>query len=780
MTTVRTVSFQKTVLASLIGFCISQSAFALQELSDDGLSQTTGEGIALLPQDSYFVFRGAGANETQADILDPTKRINDTGYIHYLPVGGLTSTVQDTNKDGNVNSADHSVGKADLYLYGLAISRNANNDSNSRLDSGLTSGIANAAIRSWGTATNPWLFKATTAKNVPNFSASTCTGSTDLSCQITYLNLEAPLYETTRPTTAANGLDAYNLKLALWADAFIRDQSKAEGNADQFKLGELFSTTHTPRTEEAERANRLRLQGVWNGFSINGSNLQMFQTLKGATDAGGLSYFYNNTFGMSGILRFNSGDASGLRAGITRPTVSRSQTTTLRYSTQDLNYVDSGTEPTDATFNGRIYQLRTKDTTDSIGAWSFTMPTVNSVLRFSTQECGAGNLNGCTTGTAQGLLASPGISGSGTTTAPNFSPNEGLFMYNPNINLVLGSLYQPVILGSDGKNFSLEITRIPNKEEIYKKIYTDYTGLDASYLGSTCNVYQCGTSELTGYQGGSPRDDYSATALTNKKLATHSSISIGTVETPDGGKTLQAFKGNATQDAIGISFGLIPTGTTNIAAKTNTYYQLEARLRTYYTPNGCVAGGAGTPDCTNNTTSTTANQQNRWTYATGLNSTGVAANPYGVNINSSSWRNFASFRAYFDWATDGGRCTNGTGTSNTCFDFAMTGGASNGSGEAGWIDVKSFDVAEIAAGYNPTIAHTAYTAGTNTARQITIPAWAALPTWNANQGTGANYSGTKWTSNPAPSTPNVGLNNMGSAVIDGLLIQHMKITTAGL
>jgi hypothetical protein len=54
--------------------------------------------------------------------------------------------------------------------------------------------------------------------------------------------------------------------LALWADAFIRDQSKAEGNADQFKLGELFSTTHTPRTEEAERANRLRLQGVWNGL----------------------------------------------------------------------------------------------------------------------------------------------------------------------------------------------------------------------------------------------------------------------------------------------------------------------------------------------------------------------------------------------------------------------------------------------------------------------------------------------------------------------------------
>jgi len=38
-------SFQKTVLASLIGLCVSQSAFALQEISDEGLSQTIGEGI---------------------------------------------------------------------------------------------------------------------------------------------------------------------------------------------------------------------------------------------------------------------------------------------------------------------------------------------------------------------------------------------------------------------------------------------------------------------------------------------------------------------------------------------------------------------------------------------------------------------------------------------------------------------------------------------------------------------------------------------------------------
>ena len=173
MTTLHTVSFQKTVLASLIGLCLSQSAFALQEISDKDLSQATGEGIAFLPQDMAFVFRGAGADETTANIV--ADRTKDTGYIHYLPVGGLTSVVQDTNKDGKVDANDHSVGKADLYLYGLSVSKNSSNDPNSRLDAGITGGVPDAAIKSWGTAANPWLFKAATAKNVPNFNtASAC------------------------------------------------------------------------------------------------------------------------------------------------------------------------------------------------------------------------------------------------------------------------------------------------------------------------------------------------------------------------------------------------------------------------------------------------------------------------------------------------------------------------------------------------------------------------------------------------------------------------------
>ncbi|MFH4176161.1 hypothetical protein WAJ79_24760, partial [Acinetobacter baumannii] len=76
---------------------------------------------------------------------------------------------------------------------------------------------------------------------------------------------------------------------------------------------------------------------------------------------------------------------------------------------------------------------------------------------------------------ASNNLYTPALDATGAI-APKFADTEGLYLYNPNINLVLGNLYQPLILGSDGKNFSIEIARIANKPEIYKQIYTDYTG----------------------------------------------------------------------------------------------------------------------------------------------------------------------------------------------------------------------------------------------------------------------------------------------------------------
>lgn len=472
MTTLHyTVTFHKTVLASFIGLCISSSCFALEAMSDEKLSDTTGEGIALLPQDAYMVFRGAGPNETKATLF--SDRTKDTGYIHYIPVGPLTQTTQDTNKDNLVNTSDHSVGKADLYLYGLALSKSDGN-SNSR----IASSEAAAKISSWGTAANPWLLKVGTQNNVPTFTPDGTTPNTDKG-SVSFLALEAPLYEYTytNGTLATSpdslGADAYRLKLGLWADAFVLDQTKGETDSALYNLGQMYGGA-----SDATRANRLRLQAVWNDFSINGSRIQVFQTLNGATNNNGLSAFYNNTLGLAGVIRLNSGDSRGLNS---------------------------------------------------------SSPNMSRVLRLSTQECGAGNPNGCTAGTAQGLLTTPALN---ATTAPVFDSTEGVYIYNLNSNLVLGSLYQPLILGTDGTNFSLELARIPNKADIYNKIYTDYDNpASTTYLGSTCNVYQCGASPIAGYQGLS---------------ATHSSITIGST-LYDPVKNLVTADKSAT--AVGVSFG---------------------------------------------------------------------------------------------------------------------------------------------------------------------------------------------------------------------------------
>lgn len=706
MTTLHTVSFKRTVLATLISLCISRYAFALQEISDDALSQATGEGVAILPTDFSFVLRG----DKTGNEISLADRSKDTGYIHYIPVGGLTSLSQDTNKDGLVTSADHSVGKADLYLYGLALSKNDNNINN-RFGS---------KIASWGTANNPWIFKAATASNVPDFAGSNGT--------ITYLNFEAPLYETGTKT----GLDAYNLKLALWADAFVRDQSKAEGDVDQFNLGENFSTTATGR------ANRLRLQAIANGFSMNGSNLQVFQTLGGSNNNNGMSAFYNNTLGIAGVLRFNSGDAQNLKATFTDTelgsvgtpsawtTIHNGQDSVLgtskTASTGDCG--NAGTGAFNSTSPGCLFIVQKQTRTDTRQikrVWS--VPT-NSVLRLSTRE---------TTDTAG--LSTPALNGTG---APTFDANEGVFIYNPNINLVLGNLFQPVILGSDGKNFSLEIARIPNKPEIYKKIYTDYSGTDATYLGSTCNVYQCGTSEISGYQGGSPRTNYSTTALSNKKLATHSSISIGSVYSSDGGKTLTAYKGTAgVDDAIGISFGNLqnPNGfisniTTNTASQIR-YAQREMNTSTWITNSRCTSTSWGSCNGVTNTTGSLY----QWQYYNGS----------GSLINSvNGWTNTPTSATL---CTNGGSttCNNsaavtttplyGTVANRTWSDTTLNG--------AGWRTAANANLNNFIGSSNGTTGYVI--PATNTA--------------------------------PAPIVPN---NNMGSAVIDGLLIQHLKITTTGL
>lgn len=454
MTTVsKSGLFQKTMITSIVGLCFGQFSYALEALSDEHMGETTGEGIAFIPQDHYLIYRGAGPNESKSVLF--SDRSKDTGYFHFLPVGPLSEIALDTNKDGVVDGKDHSVGKADLYLYGLALSK-SDNDSNSR----LAKSEAAAMIRSWGTADNPWIINVKTETNVPNFSNKACIGSNDASCQMSYFGLEAPLYEVGKRDPL--GEDAYKLKLAMWADAFVLDQNKTQDSPQLYHLGEKMGTS------DASRANRLRLQAIWNNFSINGSRLQVFQTLGGATNTDGMSVFYNNTLGIAALLRLNSGDSEGLRWGTGTPNI-------LRLSTREIGNTDH--------------------------------------------------------------LHSPAIQGG---TAPIFAAADGLVLHNLNANVVLGALYQPLVISSDGRNFSLEVARIPNKAEIYKKIYIDYENSkpNEKFQGSVCNVYQCGSNGSAKYQGNN---------------ATHSSITLGSTVYDAQKNKLTAYTG---ADALGVSFGV--------------------------------------------------------------------------------------------------------------------------------------------------------------------------------------------------------------------------------
>ena len=208
-------------LCLLITLFSSGAVYALEALEDDMMSETTGEGIAFLPENFSMVMRGAD-NTVDAGtgfVLDTdvtTNRAKDTGYVRFIPVGPLTAAATAAG-----------AGKGDIFLYGIGLSK-ADGNSNSRFNNS-----AEPSIKSWGTSDNPWLFKTQTANSIPSFAA---TGTGD----VTYFAFEAPLYHKTPPTTPATGLDAYNLKLAYWGDAFVRDPSEVENmtaTGAQFDLG---------------------------------------------------------------------------------------------------------------------------------------------------------------------------------------------------------------------------------------------------------------------------------------------------------------------------------------------------------------------------------------------------------------------------------------------------------------------------------------------------------------------------------------------------------------
>ena len=90
MTQIKAIlKFRKSYLAMTIGFSLLPSAHAMQELSDSSLSDTTGEGVALVLDDFKMVFQGpkdlSDGSSYARGIQNPGQA--DTGFIRIIPTG---------------------------------------------------------------------------------------------------------------------------------------------------------------------------------------------------------------------------------------------------------------------------------------------------------------------------------------------------------------------------------------------------------------------------------------------------------------------------------------------------------------------------------------------------------------------------------------------------------------------------------------------------------------------------------------------------------------------
>ena len=442
--------FRQSCLAAAVSMFAVQSIFALENLSDASLAETTGEGIALLPENFKMVFQGpndvsASSSYNKAGLVDPSKY--DTGFIRIIPVGEDYTKYATSTEDLTKKRT-----KADIFIYGLALSES---------DANINSRFSNKGF-TWGSEANPWLFRAGTANSIKQFQAS------NANSDISYLGIEAPLARVDA-SEADN-----NIKLGLWLDAFSRSWNSSN-KVDPITGAPV--TANAANDTDLLKDQRIRLQLVANGLSLNGSHVRLFQT-----QASNVAQ-QNKTLGMATLLRLNTND-----------------------------------DPS------KLVYANTTTNKDLLNA---------KALRIGTQA------------TNDGTAVTPALDRS---FAPIFDANEGLYLYSPNINLVLGNMYQPFILGSEGKNIILEVTRIPNVPEIYKQIYTYYAdvekGTNTEYKGSTCNVASCGTNIVTTGTGSSIVN-YQGTN------ATHSSISIGSV-TRD--PVTNYLKANTALDSTGVVF----------------------------------------------------------------------------------------------------------------------------------------------------------------------------------------------------------------------------------
>ena len=414
----------------------------------------------------------------------------------------------------SLQTLKESRNKADIFIYGLALS-------SSEGDTDLNSRYSNNGL-TLGSADNPWLFRAGN-QEVQQYAK-------DNKKQIGFIALEAPLAKNNVDSNGQVVKDQSdnNLKLGFWTDIFARPvESNREINS--ITGAPEFNEKASDGYYELDTNYRLRTQFVANGLSLNGSQVRLFQTLgqkeeNPGTTTAQRSPDHFKTIGIAALLRMNTNDdAKGLVYQDEKGTQAQ---------------IDAAKLANRQNLHGQAIRLSTAELEDDIIGTPVTPALVQGAL------------------------------------APIFNPNEGLYLYSPNINLVLGNMNQPFVFGSEGNNIILEVTRIPNVPAIYNTIYQNYTNVNAGkqivfedkvtgtvgpnlgdsvWQGSTCNVYSCGNEFMAN----------NGTSQYQGRNATHSSVAIGSVERLPGNLLNAQRENNSTgivfkdRNGVGVNLGSV-------------------------------------------------------------------------------------------------------------------------------------------------------------------------------------------------------------------------------
>ena len=248
-------------LAVAISAMLSGHALALEAISDEAMSEATGEGIALLPEDFKFVMEDS-----------------DDSYINLIPRGPTKGP------DGIVGTTDDPK-RADLYIRNLSIT--ADDESATR--------ASGTPIASWGSGANPFLI-AVKSESHPDYTTAGVSRS--------FLRIETPNYcpagsavSGDCPAGADTGaaLSAYNLRLGLTLDILSKTSTDTQGYIHP-TLGSI--------TGNNLFGNRgVAFQAIWNGLSINGSRIDVFQTPSNDPTANSQA---NGTLGIRALIRLNT------------------------------------------------------------------------------------------------------------------------------------------------------------------------------------------------------------------------------------------------------------------------------------------------------------------------------------------------------------------------------------------------------------------------------------------------------------------------------------------